>query len=64
MHGIESRIVKAVPSSARLWLHTLVGAAAAAIAILPVVLRGRPVGRRPTEAPMPILPAQLAEPEP
>jgi len=53
-----------VSSSARLWLHTLVGVAGATLAILPVVLRWRPLGRRRAEAPVPILPTQLAEPEP
>jgi hypothetical protein len=53
-----------VSSAARLWLHTLIGVAAATVAILPVVLRWRPLGRRRTEAPVPILPQQLAEPEP
>jgi len=56
--------VRTVLSFARLWLHTLVGAAGATVALLPVVLRWRPLGRRRAEAPLPMLPQQLAEPEP
>jgi hypothetical protein len=41
-----------VPSAARLWLHTLFGAAGATIAILPVLLRGSPVAPRPAARPV------------
>jgi hypothetical protein len=44
-----------VPSIARLWLHTLVGAARATIAILPVLLRARPLGPEPAVAPVTVL---------
>ncbi|HEV8255032.1 MAG TPA: hypothetical protein VGQ78_09760 [Vicinamibacteria bacterium] len=44
-----------VPLTARLWLHTLVGAAGATIAILPVLLRWRPLGPEPAVAPVTVL---------
>ena len=44
-----------MPSTTRLWMHTLVGAAGATVAILPVLLRGRPLGPEAALAPVTVL---------